>query len=595
MPSISSPSNFASLSPTLDAPFTVQPNRRMPQTRLPRYFPCKTIASRAKCHFLTLPRSIRETIYTLAGLGLDEYIDLNDWTRETCTVLDYEDYGLLDDKDWLRNDYRGREPPARLPLSLLLVCRSVSSEAQDILYSQNCFTISYRNPGGLRALEYINTRAIQQLRTLVIRLTPCSCLTQCCTQRPRRFPHDRRSFWENHDPWNAPYRKDHDRRLSTASRRDKGLLEQWRRICSRLAAHALPGQLKLYVVCMAKDVSAAEEILQPLLQLPNLLDCGISLGQLDHPNHKELQHLAKTTVERLISTRDLERPFRFLDLPKELQLTILGYSSLVIKHSIYSRNGEYTRSMIPHNCALEESSLDRYPFPIPSIVVCPSHYAAFHPDCKYALYKPIPASCFCVSKAFADVATEIFFSGNTFVIRTWQDPYGSQEYDLIGIKLFLQRLLPNAIRYLSRLNILLPFVNEQTLSDHAAKWETWSEAIDILARHAHLPRLTLTIKIGVEFFPSEDEWTRRYQLTEDEINHVAQSYKILLQPLVQLRGLKALYIYIPYPFGGSKEQERRNHERKLEQMVMGANYDGYQSGKDRQCYYSRPFLYDEYV
>ncbi|KAH9208126.1 hypothetical protein DL95DRAFT_395537, partial [Leptodontidium sp. 2 PMI_412] len=65
----------------------------------------------------------------------------------------------------------------------------------------------------------------------------------------------------------------------------------------------------------------------PLLLLPTLRDFALRLGR-DY--HEDLQALAETTVLRLtVRPSNSEPPFRFLDLPKEIQLKILKYTDLV--------------------------------------------------------------------------------------------------------------------------------------------------------------------------------------------------------------------------------------------------------------------------
>jgi hypothetical protein len=97
-----------------------------------------------------------------------------------------------------------------------------------------------------------------------------------------------------------------------------------------LANSIQPGKLELGIICDCADLETAEVIVQPLLTFPALSGCAIRLALI--PN-KELQALAKDTMGRLLQ-RTPSPPvdvqlFRFLDLPKEIQLNILGWTNLV--------------------------------------------------------------------------------------------------------------------------------------------------------------------------------------------------------------------------------------------------------------------------
>jgi hypothetical protein len=166
----------------------------------------------------------------MANLGPNRFVDLNCWAQQSCpsiASLDDEPNPHVDTDLWLQRDYENRNPTHPLPVSLLLVCKVVSQEAQEMFYRRNWFAISQRNPGGLRGLENLSRHAIQNLQSLIIHITPCTCLTPHCTRLPRPSPQVAGSFCQlAFDGCFANARKrSHDRRLSNTSRTDRRFLE----------------------------------------------------------------------------------------------------------------------------------------------------------------------------------------------------------------------------------------------------------------------------------------------------------------------------------------------------------------------------------
>src|ERR1700759_2859809 len=96
----------------------------------------------------------------------------------------------------------------------------------------------------------------------------------------------------------------------------------------------------------------AKQILQPLLQLPRLRSCGIYLGTIYDASCDQLRGLAKMAVQRLTRDPAAELPFRLLDLPVELQLRVLEFSSIVLPTEVCASLGRYLSRSRPHNCVI---------------------------------------------------------------------------------------------------------------------------------------------------------------------------------------------------------------------------------------------------
>src|ERR1700742_2761842 len=101
----------------------------------------------------------------------------------------------------------------------------------------------------------------------------------------------------------------------------------------QLANGVQPSNLALYIICDCNDATTAQMITQSLPLLPALRDCGLRLAiHMD----EDIKSITKDTVMRLTrnSPPRPPPPFRFLDLPKEIQLHILTYASLVPRAEI---------------------------------------------------------------------------------------------------------------------------------------------------------------------------------------------------------------------------------------------------------------------
>lgn len=570
----------------------------MPQTAIHHYFLPRRLQPNKCSLFLALPRLVREKIYVLANLGPDRFIDLNCWAQQRCpsiASLEDEPNPYVHTNLCLQREYEERNPPDPLPVSLLLVCKVVSQEAQELLFGRNCIAISQRNPGGLRALERLSSHAIQALQRLVIHMTPCTCLDPHCTETPRRLPHVVESFHDlAFEGCFANTRKaSHDRQLSDISRADRRLLEQWGRICHRLAKHIVPGQLTLHIVCHVKSRLVAEQIIRPLLQLPTLRNCGICLGPSSHDSSGELRYLASIAVQRLTTevVPALQKPFPFLRLPRELQLQVLADSPLVQDACLCIANGKLSSSGLYHSCDRNSTTIGAAPA-IALRGFCGDKCAAFHTGCSHATCATYFTQFSRLGRAFADLATDVFFSQNAFRICTWHANLAWEDKgNLSGMHSFLAGLPSRALRQVRRLDILLPPIGDTSLAAGQPDWKLWQASIQVLATKATLPSLTLTVKIGNYQCKSQRLAQKEHFTTQDE-RRILQVYEEVVYSLIQLQGLKLFFLYVPCPFGRDNEEARVGVERRLEQMVMGSSYDAYCMGKPQPDDYTRPFLWD---
>jgi hypothetical protein len=569
----------------------------MRQATLDRYVLTSQLRYPSPCLFLALPRVVRERIYALANLSPNRFIDLNCWTQHRCSSINSlveEPNPHIDMQLYIERQYEEEHPPHPLPISLLFVCKVVSQEAQEILYRTNCFAISQRKPGGLRGLERLSALAIQNVHTLFIHLTPCTCLAPHCIKTPRQSPHVATSFstLAFASCFASPRKQSHHRKLSTKSRSDRLRLAQWERVCHRLAEHIVPGQLSLYLISHVEGMPAAKRILQPLLQLPTLRNCGICFGVPSHTYYEELRGLAAAVVPRLTAAVALapQKSFPFHRLPRELQLQILADSSLVQEASVRIVNGKLSRYCLMHSCDRARLTLDDSQVGLTLASFCTKRCAAFRTGCSNASWATYFTQVSLLNKSLADLATDVFFSYNAFSIHTWNANFVSQDnINLAGIHTFLERLSSHALGRMRRLTLLLPPISDLSLVDGLLNWRLWQASIQVLASKATLPILSLTVEIGSYWGENEGFDTRAHSTLR-----ILQAYeKEVVRPLLQLRGLKRLFLYVPCPFGRDNEEARLQVERRLEQMVMGVDYDAYRVRKPYPDGYTRLFLRDE--
>lgn len=106
-------------------------------------------------------------------------------------------------------------------------------------------------------------------------------------------------------------------------------MSEWKLFCQHLALYITPHQLKLWVKVTALNIEFefAKDVILPMMQLPILQECSISFAN-NKPYPNRLQDLARDTALKLPgrSYNVLNSPFRFLDLPREVQLHILRYT-----------------------------------------------------------------------------------------------------------------------------------------------------------------------------------------------------------------------------------------------------------------------------
>jgi hypothetical protein len=304
------------------------------QRRLNDYFEFPPKPRSSRTSFLNLPSEIRCRIYLKADLADNYEIDLNYGKEKIMPEQESSELVVSpveEERIWLGPMYPSsfdgieqEEQGCFAARSLLLVSRLVSAEFLSLVFSRNHFVIARRNPGGFQPFHDLSQKAVGSLTSIMVSVNACSCLVgHCCAAV--QGPYCR-----------GPYAVEltggciHDKPLGKKSYERKIGITEWLRLLIRLVALAPLSELTLYLIFDTKDFETAEEAVEPLLKLPAgaLRDCTI---RLSHEPSRRLQLPAKKCVVHLTdrSLRYTKTPFRFLDLPQEIQLKILSYTSLV--------------------------------------------------------------------------------------------------------------------------------------------------------------------------------------------------------------------------------------------------------------------------
>ena len=627
----------------------------MKSRRITNYFPPRKPASvYRRCYFLEVPPHIRQTIYRYAGLIPNECLELNHgWYWHTGLSSTF--YPGDQEEEWFRwferlkyhDNYEQRELPNYLvleerasltgrrdlqaPYHLLLLCRTVHQEVTKILYGSNYFGISREPPEGLGMLEKLSPLALRSLRALVIRLNDCS------PDGPADDDDDCRctnwAFSRSHPrhPVSAP--------LGNVSRIDRGVLKQWKRICSLLAAHVPAHQFNLYVICDCKDIETAKEVARSMKVLPTLADCAIRFA-IDR--RMELSDLAEKTVWQLLRPMGpMTSSSRLMQLPNEILLQILGSTQLGGPSRYFWWSAE-KQSYKPFRQTICDISLCNEMFPpytecwlsLPDLVprrnICPpidwwikvlwaSSYCGWHQRergdelkwrrvrmqfCRnkssaFATHCPCDQSAlspFLVSRRFRELAIETFYGTNTFLLTPYPQEWkygidyreGAREGEPLSY--FLRAIPQYAIRFLRQIIVVFPSLKSGMFQNQDEHWLKWTTALSTLVRFASLDKLCLEIyftDIHPSYYYLQDPTHDVFNEADREwlvADYQVEMFLTYLRAAKELRllathKLRCLGVHVCWPPLDGRKHDRQELERALEEAAMGTDYDAAARGK----------------
>lgn len=520
--------------------------------------------------FLRLPASIRERIYQYAGLVSDTCIKVsedNEWDDFTFNIFD--------------------------------VCKTTRIEAEGMILSQNTLVIRHKFiDEGLGYLGSLSPYACSKLRTLYVHLY---CLDHVYYVSETKLP---QLTWER--------------------------IHMWQHVAMYILSHATTHQLRLHLICDVGDSTKkkTEAIVQPFRQFPGvLLELSLRLCRWKDP---KLISLAHDTVLRAQCPDPHARQghFRFFELPVEVRREIFSYTNLVTPFRRVEWSSGQGFSCAPPYCECDgtvcrEKDLhhafsfyrcDAYGSETGDF--CSKRHSSYASRCQHGFS---PRALMLVSRAMYEEAIDFFYANNRVVII----PKYSLEASLLpyGIEpsyierhegrdetmSFLNRLRPEVVRRIQTLEVLFPPFSPEFSPldadplDTNTAYHQWCLAVERLAAHADVPRLTLVVHM----------WTgirRPVTFPLDRASYHFDSHcERLLEPLRRLSHMRRLFVhlhwathwappkllreieklprvgspgcgigehYIPEPDGDIVQKEVR-----FERMVMGDGYDSGDLGK----------------
>ncbi|KAK6074630.1 hypothetical protein SCUP234_08160 [Seiridium cupressi] len=309
--------------------------------------------------FLNLPASVRHRIYYSSGLMIGTEVHLGQVERAHLPAFGDADQQrqqaaqrALDVKSC-----RNGTPEYSSSLSLMLTCRTINLEVTHLLLSTNHF-----HACDLESLRKLSVSSFASMKSLTFTLNSSQIEAYC----------------GNSDLGNTGKARPLDASIS----QDRELLSDWEKTAHLMGPQIRPHSLNFRFICDVADQQTADMALCPLLRyFPVLLNCDLRLST---QRDELLQRKAISAAQRACAQqREPNMPFRFLELPTELQLKVLRFTELVTPLNSVKWD-EFKKYSLHINVCTEP---------------CGPPYDSCHPH-----------------HAFTEAARSIFFALNDFVV-----------------------------------------------------------------------------------------------------------------------------------------------------------------------------------
>ncbi|KAI1651127.1 uncharacterized protein F4817DRAFT_356133 [Daldinia loculata] len=525
---------------------------------------CHWLGRRTCTHnrtFLDLPAPIRRRIYDYAGLFSGKSIYVHS-LKQHHEDLDGENHNKKifesDPCDWCDT--------LHFTFRLLQTCKAVYAEVSAVVYSENVFLVPYRAvDDGLRILGNITPHACNKLTNLFVHL---SRVGYC----PGNYILD--------DIKIEPIRKSR--------------VAAWQKAAKHILTYSNPQKLSLYFICnVYPQMRIVPDVLAPFHDFPgSLKDCALRLNySKDNHSKDDLYYMARQAAI-IVSDKPthLDQPFRFLDLPQDLQQSILKYTDLITptnevrwnpQRGFYYKfpreelSAEYYDRRVFQYCADYHFELGCF---------CMRDHCVYSSRCR--CWRP-PQALFLVSRAMCESSRAVFYSYNRIIIIPLVGIWKGRSPLLAGLETFIfitKFLKPDTLSYLRYLELVCPpfQTHDPLTSSDPVPYVHWQSIIDSLRTHANLPALTIAVYM-TRFEPpiysiGNDSRQRVTDKAFEEGNFTMDSDQDLtLRP----------YLDILLPFRSLTRMGRffeincrlSEVEMCLEQKVMGSGYDSRALGK----------------
>ena len=353
-------------------------------------------------------------------------------------------------------------------------------------------------------------------------------------------------------------------------------LDSWKEMCINLGRQISPNLLNLHL-SINDPVDTTNTALNSILELPVLrrvrLTFPISILtkfefqslEIYHTATKILKHVHLTTDSTYYSpTEGHKRHFRFMNLPREIQFSILEYTDLVAPGPVTaSKMNGYALDSCKHS----DGEMTAYD----SLRICWS----------------FPTYLFEVNRFINEMSGQVFFSCNEFIV------YVEPQLERAPLPLIwsLTHLPSSPMEYASPKKDWVP-EHSKFLLDFPSTWipklrsltwsfclspdgahvlfntdleDDWNHTIDFIAQNVQLSRLTVTL-VMYKFIDilSINSPSRSFRLvTRDEV----------MLPVRRLQGLRDLFVQLSSDHDEERTKERaETEELRLERLVMGSGF-----------------------
>ncbi|KAI1816003.1 hypothetical protein GGS20DRAFT_278236 [Poronia punctata] len=504
--------------------------------------------------FLDIPDNVRRDIYLYAGVLRRSHITLR--PRLSVDAVHFHGY----------------QPDFRTTFSLLQASKAIHDEVKALVFSENLIIAPYDNiDDALDILSSLPTSICAKLTKLCVHLhveVPINP-PRSLRRKPRvplRYPLFytlERDFFEY-----TQIRTSHvvSKGLPKPSRPRMAL---WQAVARRLLSHSAPGGLEINLVCHSADQTTVSALLRPLNEYPGVLkDFHLDLGRHGDTSRSPLSSPVLAKAKLPVKYRGLlqpAKPFRFLDLPLEIQEQVLLNTDLITpyKEIYWNRRVGYQSRFNPWDregdCHLPLEP-DACGFRICTIanchdadcLPCCTHRCGRIPSCSLC-WRP-PTSLMLVCRAMYDEAVRVLWRYNRVIIHPWQwasrpgpvepemykdsanvlwrdhtaypqpdfKPPGFDyefEYDrgrngTIDSVVSFIHARPHILRRLR--NLELVFGRSYMPSHPYASLDEWPGAIGRLGKHANVQELTIRVHFSVLL-------TCNHRMEEDAIRPISNA------------------------------------------------------------------------
>ncbi|KAI1362230.1 hypothetical protein F5Y08DRAFT_341871 [Xylaria arbuscula] len=491
---------------------------------------------------------------------------------------------------------------------LFYTCKAIRDETTAIFFSENHFVVPYSHiDKGLRFLQQLPLKAISKLSWLCVHLH----VEPSQNSWPDLVEDYYDSFFETWSPTPLSQHR----------------IQAWREVAGQLVSHSPSGTLCLHLVCHTIDEMAITAVLQPLTERAGILkDFDFSLSTNVNLSNTPPALTRKFALPVTFKEQQLvcTKPFRYLDLPAEIQERILANTDLVTptQELYYNLDGKYSyhvgeadevqcnsdqhkgvdpRSCTPSRWRIRKSNHRHRPV----YGICSQCWAP-------------PQSMMLVSRAIREQAIRVLWRYNRVIVYPWAEWRRiiteiniPQEQQLQLYKLITSGRPSSLLRNLRHLELFLPNVAfhdplEDTGSDYGSPFSNavadyWHSTIPHLRDYADVERLTITVNMTVyegirdwhAFGQPSPDFYRRGQKSRPVLLLSLQNHIRCLQPLQSLRHMSRFFVRLETLFATSGNNSLdpetqsillnlRQAEALLEKSVMGEDYDSELLGKSQE-------------